>query len=140
MASSRHQMRISVMQTIFECEFDEKRDAAKVLEYNLENFAEKVDNHDFAKELLKGVYKQLTKIKKLIRKHAPEWPIEQIAAVDRAILYIGVYELVFADHEDVPPVVAINEAIELAKEYAGEKSSKFVNGVLSAIYKDIDNK
>lgn len=136
MSSNRHQMRVSVMQSIFECEFAPEREWQTVLEYNLQNFAEEVSNHEFAKKLLAGIWKNLKQIKSLITKHAPDWPIDQIAALDRAILYIGTYEIVYADHEDVPPVVAINEAIEMAKAFGGEKSSKFVNAVLSAIFKD----
>jgi len=123
------------MQTLFECEFESRRDPKEVLAYNLKNFVGKASNYDFAEQLLAGVHSKLTEVKKAITKHAPEWPIEQIAPVDRAILYVGAYEILFVDHDDVPPVVAINEAIEVSKEYGGDNSSKFINGVLSAIYK-----
>ena len=136
MSSNRHQMRVSVMQSIFECEFAPERKWQEVLAYNLHNFAGETSNHEFAEQLMAGVWQNLIKLKSLITKHAPEWPIAQIAPLDRAILYIGTYEIVYADHQDVPPIVAINEAIELSKEYGGEKSSKFVNAVLSAIFKD----
>ena len=79
----------------------------------------------------------MPKIDKIIEKSAPEWPIEQITIVDRNVLRIGLYELLYANKEEVPPKVAINEAIELAKSFGGESSGKFINGVLGTVYKEI---
>ncbi|MEA3463632.1 MAG: transcription antitermination factor NusB, partial [Patescibacteria group bacterium] len=100
-------------------------------------FAPRFDDHGFVKNLINGVMKNLGVIDKYITKYATEWPLEQITIVDRNILRIGVYELVF--NKEIPAKVAINEAIEIAKIYGGESSGKFVNGVLGAIYKDINN-
>lgn len=130
MASHRHLARTCVMQAIFTHEFRGK-DAKKILESNLKEFAPKLRNKDFASTLLDGVLSKREKILKIISENAPEWPVDKIARIDRAILEIGVYEIVFAD--DIPPVVAINEAIETAKHYGDTNSSKFINGVLSSV-------
>jgi N utilization substance protein B len=135
MASNRHQARILVMQSLFECEF-RSADPVQVLEYDLEQFAEKMDNKDFARNLLVGVLSHMNDIKNDITKFAPDWPVSQIAPVDRMVLFVAIYELKYANANDVPPVVAINEAIEVAKRYGGENSGKFVNGVLSSVYSD----
>lgn len=138
MASYRHLARTCVMQTIFEIEFrqqgNEKISPQEVLKKILEEFAEKLTETDFAYKTLDGILKNKDEILKIIAKHAPEWPVEKIAKIDRAILEIGVYEIVFSD--DIPPVVAINEAIEIAKKFGDMSSPKFVNGVLSAVMKE----
>jgi N utilization substance protein B len=82
----------------------------------------------------------LPEIDKIIEKAAPEWPITQIAIIDRNVLRIGLYELLYANKEEVPPKVAINEAIELAKTFSGSTSGKFVNGVLGTVFKQLENK
>ncbi|MBT3865066.1 transcription antitermination factor NusB [Candidatus Peregrinibacteria bacterium] len=122
------------MQTLFVHEFREgssKEKPKQVLEYMLQEFAPKMSETDFAYDTLKGVIKHNKKVIELIKKHAPEWPVEKIAKVDRAILEIGIYEIVF--NKEVPPVVAINEAIEIAKHFGDTNSSKFINGVLSSV-------
>lgn len=139
MASNRHQARVLVMQSLFECEF-RSGDPKKTLTYNLEEYAEKMDNKDFAIQLLEGVLDKKENIADDIKTYAPDWPIDQIAPVDRMVLFVAIYELKYAQAEDVPPVVAINEAIEIAKRYGSENSGKFVNGVLSSIYKEIQPK
>lgn len=136
MASYRHLARIAVMQTIFEYEFLQNVEKSKVeplsmLAYNISQLSRKVKDKAFPEALLKGVIEKHDKIVKIIKKHAPEWPVDKIAPVDRAILEIGVYEIVFED--DIPPVVAINEAIEVSKVYGDTNSPKFINGVLSAV-------
>lgn len=141
MASYRHLARIAVMQTLFECEFldniegkdikkSTKKPVSKLL-YNLQQLSRKVTDTKFPKDTFKGVLKNRKKIYKIIEENAPEWPIDKIAPVDRAILEIGVYEIAFS--EDIPPVVAINEAIEVAKVYGDTNSPKFINGVLSTV-------
>jgi N utilization substance protein B len=133
-------MRIVVMQALFEWEFraPESPDAPmNMLEDILENHKDRVSNIDFAREELKNILENLSSIREMVIKYAPEWPLEQIAPVDRAVLYIGIYELLYADEEDIPPVVAINEAIEIAKEFGGDNSGKFINGVLSSVYKQV---
>ena len=94
----------------------------------------------FIWDLITGVEKHLTEIDKIIEKAAPEWPIAQIPIIDRNVLRIGLFELLYSDKEEVPPKVAINEAIELAKTFSGQTSGKFVNGVLGTVYKQLENK
>lgn len=137
MASNRHLARTCVMQTIFIHEF-RGGDSEKILSMILAEFAPKLKNADFAYDLLKGIIKKHKRILEIISKNAPEWPVEKIAPVDRAILEIGVYEIMFS--KDVPPVVAINEAIEVAKHFGDTNSSKFINGVLSSVMNRLINK
>ncbi len=107
-----------------------------MLEHNLEAFAPEFNDRTFIEELLEGVEKNLLELNHLIAKYAPQWPLEKITPIDRSILRLGVYELKFS--KDVPPKVAINEAIELAKTFNGESSGKFINGVLGTIFKEMD--
>lgn len=132
MASYRHLARTCVMQTLFSVEF-RKDDAKKLLGRILEEFAPKLTEQEFAYDTLGGVLKNKEKIKKIIQKFAPQWPVEKIARIDRAILEIGIYEIAFT--KDIPPVVAINESIEIAKHYGDDNSPKFINGVLSSVMK-----
>lgn len=138
MASHRHLARTCVMQAIFTHEFRGGSDAKKILESNLKEFAPKLRNKDFASILLDGILSKRNKILKIISENAPEWPVDKIARIDRAILEIGVYEIIFAD--DIPPVVAINESIEMAKYFGDTNSSKFINGVLSSVMNKHVNK
>jgi len=133
MSSDRHILRSIVMQTLFAWEF-RGGDAEALLSYNLVNGARHIQANQFAYDLLKKLMLHRVQIKKIITQYAPEWPWEKIAPIDRAILQIGVLELLF--DPNVPDLVAINEAIELAKSFGVESSSKFVNGVLSSIYDD----
>ena len=94
----------------------------------------------FVLDLASGVQKHIRDIDKIIEKAAPEWPISQIPLVDRNVLRIGLYELLFSNKEEVPPKVAINEAIELAKTFSGQTSGKFVNGVLGTVFKQLEKK
>ncbi len=124
------------MQSLFLWDFQGKTgDINDIAQLVFTNFAPHFDDQTFVKHLIKEVMVRLPAIDKYIIKYATEWPLEQITIVDRNILRIGVYELVFDD--DIPAKVAINEAIEIAKTYGSEASGKFVNGVLGAIYKDI---
>ncbi len=131
MASDRHLMRSLVLQTLFAWEF-RGGDAEAILHYNLVNGNGHEGDARFATNLLQKVLLHRNEIKGVIAQYAPEWPFEKIAPTDRAILEIGLAELLFT--ADVPDLVAINEAIELAKEFGVESSSKFVNGVLSSVY------
>jgi N utilization substance protein B len=136
MASNRHLGRIVALQTLYEQDFrreasDESFDLKEVLDRNIQRYEETIDDKAFIEQLVYGVDKLQDEIDNIVRPVAPEWPIEQIARIDRIILRIGVYELL---HEpDVPPKVAINEAVELAKAFGGDNSSKFVNGVLGTV-------
>ncbi len=135
---SRHLTRRIVLQTLYEWDFfDKKKDFEEILKKNFEEYAPKLDDLDFAKKLTKGVIDNLVEINNIIVLAAPQWPLEKTTLVDRNVLRIGLYELVFGDSEEAPPKVAINEAIELAKEFGGESSGKFVNGVLGTVYKEM---
>lgn len=141
MASNRHLGRIVALQTLYEYEFrtqcgDTLVEIADVLHRNLERYEEAIDDTAFVDSLVRGVLKEQTSIDKKIQPIAPDWPIEQIARIDRNILRIGVYELL---HQAtvVPPKVAINEAVELAKAFGSDNSSKFVNGVLGTAYRTL---
>ena len=129
------------MQALFEFEFNEMKetkDSKKILERILSEFAPKLTEREFAFKTLEGVLKNRKEILEIIKEYAPQWPIDKIAKIDRAILEIGVYEVAFAD--DIPEIVAINEAIEIAKHFGDDNSSKFINGVLSSVMKNVKNK
>lgn len=135
--SNRHLLRTVVMQTLYEWDFY-KQDSSQVdrfIKQNMEEFIKSQDGIDFVKKEIDGVIKNIKKIDQIIEKAAPEWPIEQTAIVDRNILRLGVYELLFTD--EIPPKVAINEAIELGKAFGGKPSGKFINGVLGGIYREM---
>ena len=137
--SNRHLARSIAMQALFEWDFrGQPADVLPIIvERDLQEFGPGLDETDFAKKIIEDVHKNMQEIDTLISKYAPQWPIEQITIIDRNILRIGIYELKY--NTGVPPKVAINEAIELAKNFGGPSSGKFVNGVLGAIYKDILN-
>jgi N utilization substance protein B len=128
-----------VLQTLFEWDFSEgKKDKIdSLLKRNLKEFAPGHEDEAFVFSLIDQVLKKRAVIDEIIEKAAPDWPIDKISIIDRNILRIGLAELIFGDRSEVPPKVAINEAIELAKTFGGENSSKFVNGVLGAVYKEI---
>lgn len=127
------------MQSLFEWDFQGQNDerAMKITERNLEEFAPGLEEGNFARALVRGTLKKRSIIDKLIEKCAPEWPLEQVTAVDRNILRLGIYELMFGEYDAVPPKVAINEAIELAKTFGSDSSPRFVNGVLGTIYREM---
>ena len=137
--ATRHLARSVVLQALYEWDFyNRKSDLTKIVERNLAEFAPGLDEPEFAWRLIKGVIEHQKEIDAVIEKAAPEWPLGQISIVDRNALRIGLYELLYADKEEVPPKVAINEAIELAKNYGGPNSGKFINGVLGTIYKEME--
>ncbi len=127
------------MQTLFEWDFNGKKadNILDVLTRNTEEFGSGAADDTFMKKVVEGVLKKQKDLDKIIEKAAPDWPIEKISMVDRNILRLGLYELLFSDRSEVPAKVAINEAIELAKTFGGETSGKFVNGVLGAVYKEL---
>ena len=131
MASFRHTLRGVVLQSLFAFEF-RGGDIEELLHYNIVNGAPLIEDTSFALSLMEKLMENKDELKVTIEKFAPDWPFEKIAPIDRAILQIGLTELIYS--EDVPSLVAINEAIELAKEYGTEKSPKFINGVLSSVY------
>jgi len=137
--ATRQLGRSIVLQSLYEWDFsDKKEDLSAIVERNLKEFAPGFDEPDFIWRLLTGVIEHLKELDSIIVKAAPEWPLEQIAVVDRNALRIGLYELIYSDPEEVPPKVAINEAIEIAKNYGGPNSGKFINGVLGTIYKQLE--
>ncbi len=137
--ANRHLSRSIVLQTLFEWDFKghPTEGVEEMLERNEGEFAPGNEDLVFMKKILGYVLEKRTIIDQIIEKAAPEWPIDKINAVDRNILRMGLGELLFGDHNEVPPKVAINEAIELAKTFGGDSSSRFVNGVLGAVYKEI---
>ena len=141
MASNRHLGRIVALQTLYEYEFrmqsdDTSVDIDEVLGRNLERYESAIDDKSFVQELVSGVLKERADLDAKIQPIAPEWPIEQIARIDRNIIRIGLYELLHRA-DVVPPKVAINEAVELAKAFGSDNSSKFVNGVLGTAYRTL---
>ncbi|MDD5726170.1 MAG: transcription antitermination factor NusB [Patescibacteria group bacterium] len=134
--SNRHLARSLALQSLYEWDFHslDQDKALEILERNLSEFAPEMDERPFALSLVKGVLKNKEEIDTAIGHFAPDWPIERITTVDRNVLRMGIFELVF--DQEIPSKVAINEAIELAKTFGGESSGKFVNGVLGAVYRD----
>ena len=137
--ANRHLARSVVLQTLFEWDFSSlsKKAAIDALSRNIEEFAPGIGDPVFTQKLLQGVFEKQEDIDLIIGKAAPEWPLPKIAVLDRNILRLGLFELLFSDRHEVPPKVAINEAIELAKTFGGENSSKFINGVLGSVYKEL---
>lgn len=136
--ANRHLSRTIAMQTLFVWDFNnQKKDLKEIVKENFSNFAPEFDDGGFVEELVSGVFKNIKAIDDYIKKYAPEWPIDQITIIDRNVLRLGVYELVFS--EKIPPKVAINEAIEVAKNFGGDSSGKFINGVLGSIYTNMSD-
>jgi len=141
MASNRHLGRIIALQTLYEQDF--RRDAndpdfllADVLKRNIDRYKDMVDDIAFIEALVNGVTEKAAELDATLQPVAPEWPIKEIARMDRAILRVGLYELLY--ESDVPPKVVINEAVELAKAFGGDNSSKFINGVLGTLLRQRD--
>jgi len=137
--ANRHLSRSIVLQTLFEWDLNdiERAEIGTVLDRNVSEFAPNKADALYMVGLLDGILGKHSELDQIITKAAPEWPIDRISPVDRNILRLGLYELLFADRKEVPAKVAINEAIELAKQFGGDNSSRFVNGVLGAVYKEI---
>ncbi len=126
------------LQSLYEWDFyGQKEDLEKIVDRNLEEFAPGFNDKEFVLRIINGVASKIKELDEIITVSAPEWPIEKLPMVDRNVLRIGLYELLHADRNEVPPRVAINEAIELAKNYGGINSGKFINGVLGTVYREI---
>jgi len=139
--ASRHLSRSIAMQSLYEWDFGGKKgDLEEIANRNIKEFGPGLEDAGLIWQIITGVVEHLIDIDKIIIKAAPEWPIDQITIVDRNILRMGLYELLYSNKEEVPPKVAINEAIELAKSFGGESSGRFVNGVLGTVYKELSNK
>lgn len=138
MSANRHLGRIIVLQTLYEQEFrlaceDKAFSLDEVLKRNIGRYNTLVDDISFVKELVHGVDERAKELDEVLQPIAPDWPLEQIARMDRLVLRIGAYELLYS--EATPPKVVINEAVELAKSFGGDNSSKFINGVLGTLYR-----
>lgn len=144
--ASRYDQRSVVIQTLYECDFRNDFNLESVKSILRRNFNEKLDEEkttnvevpEFSESLAVGVLAKKDVIDAIITKAAPEWPIEKIDIVNRNILRLGIYELLFGEAMNTPRKVAINEAIEMAKAFGGETSRRFVNGVLGNIYNDLE--
>jgi len=127
-----------VIQSLYEWDFyGRKEKIESIVGRNLEEFAPGFEEKEFVKTLARGVVEKIDELDKIIEASAPQWPIEKLPIIDRNALRIGLYELLHADRKEVPPRVAINEAIELAKTYGGHNSGKFINGVMGTVYREI---
>lgn len=137
--ANRHLSRSIALQSLFEWDVRGKEEniLKSITSRNIAEFAPGMADTDFIYDLVFGTEKYQQEIDTLITDAAPDWPLDQITNVDRNVLRLGIYELKFAGAEDVPPKVAINESIELAKTFGGASSGKFVNGVLGTIYKEM---
>ena len=134
--SNRHLSRTAAMQTLYEWDFHGRsKDLKSLIRETTTNFAPGMEKDKFVADLVLGVEQHLADLNKIITETAPEWPIEQITIIDRNVLRIGILELMFL--REVPPKVAINEAVELGKVFGGDSSGKFVNGVLGTLYKNM---
>lgn len=131
--SNRHLSRIIVLQTLYEWDFQPEAAIDELVELNVENFNEPVDR-DFIDRVIRGVIGSIDELDGVIARAAPEWPVEQIASIDKTILRMSIFEL--RNETDTPPRVVINEAVELAKAFGGDNSSKFINGVLGTLYRE----
>ena len=141
MASNRHLGRMLALQTLYEYEFrvqleDKWADSQEILKRNLERYKSSVDDTGFIERLIAGVLEHQDQLDESLRPLAPEWPLEQISRIDRAVLRLGLYELLFSE-EKTPYKVVINEAVELAKAFGSDNSGKFVNGVLGTAYRTL---
>lgn len=132
---NRHLSRTIAMQTLYEWDMRRQADIEPIIARNIAEFQEDADA-EFIKAVVNGGIKVVEEIDEKLAKAAPEWPVDQISPIDKAILRVAIYELLYS--EEVPPKVAINEAVELAKLFGGENSSKFINGVLGTLYRSSD--
>ena len=137
--ANRHLSRSVVLQSLFEwdCRGNHDADISEIVNRNTKEFAPGMSDVSFTENLVKGILAKQDDLNDIIVKAAPDWPMDKISPVDRNVLRLGLYELLFSDREEVPAKVAINEAIELAKTFGGETSGRFVNGVLGAVYKEL---
>lgn len=129
---NRHLSRVIIMQSLYEWDFRPNSNIDDIIRRNIDNYEEDADK-DFINSTINGVCENVNTIDKKITDSAPEWPIEQISTIDKIVLRIAVYEILYS--KDMPPKVSINEAVELGKTFGGENSSKFINGVLGTVYK-----
>ena len=140
--ASRHLARAICLQSLYEWDFygkKAKENLEAILRRNIERFGQDLQEEKFMENITNGVFEHLSNLDKIIETAAPERPVSQLSIIDRNVLRIGLYELLYEDKKEVPPKVAINEAIELAKRFGGENSGKFINGVLGTVFKTMKN-
>ena len=137
--ANRHLSRSIALQSLFEWDFHNCSlpKLKEAIPYNIDEFGPGLSDEGYIKNLIDGILAKQKTLDEIIVKAAPEWPIEKVSLIDRNVLRVGLFELLYANRKEVPPKVAINEAIELAKAFGGENSGKFVNGVLGTVYKEI---
>lgn len=140
--ASRHLARSIAIQSLYEWDFKNCDIGLlpQIIQRNMKEFGPGLKDERFVQDLVNGVVKHRQGLDNIIEKAAPMWPIDQIDMIDRNVLRLGLYELLYEDKVEVPPKVAINEAIELAKSFGGESSGKFINGVLGTVYREIEKK
>lgn len=142
MASNRHLGRIIVLQTLYEYDFrttcGDQVDLEEILQRNCDKYSRIINDLDFVRKLVGGVAEHLEQLNTMIQPLAPEWPLSQVSKIDLAILRQSLYEL-FGLGEDIPSKVTINEAVELAKSFGADNSSKFINGVLGTAYRKVES-
>ncbi|MDP1689511.1 MAG: transcription antitermination factor NusB [bacterium] len=137
--ATRHLARSVVLQSLYEWDFyEQKPQLDLIVERNMNEFAPGIDEPDFVWRIVHGVAEKISELDLIITKVAPEWPIKQISTTDRNILRIGLWELLYQNPEEVPPKVAINESIEMAKNFGGPNSGRFINGVLGTVYRELE--
>ena len=139
--ASRHLSRSIAMQSLYEWDFfGQKNPIKETVERNIAEFGPGLEdtNKDFVRKLALGVAEHIGEIDGIIEKAAPEWPVNQITIVDRNVLRLGLFELIYGNRDEVPPKVAINESIELAKNFSGDSSGRFVNGVLGTVFRELE--
>lgn len=139
MAVNRHLSRVVVLQTLYEWDFRRQVNIVELLDRNFIEFEGEVDREFIKKEVL-GVIDKADELDQLIIGAAPDWPIDQVAKIDKTLLRIAIYEMLFDETREVPPKVSINEAVELGKQFGSENSGKFINGVLGTIYRNFEDK
>lgn len=137
--ASRHLSRSIAVQSLYEWDFKDYNNSLlpEIIERNIKEFGPGLEDTKFVRNLVNGVVEKREQLDNIIEKAAPMWPIDQIAMIDRNVLRLGLFELLYENKDEVPPKVAINESIELAKNFGGENSGKFVNGVLGTVYREM---
>ena len=140
--ASRHLARSIAIQSLYEWDFKnyDSGSLPEIIKRNTKEFGPGLKDEEFVNNLIKGVVGHRKELDNIIEKAAPMWPLDQIDMIDRNVLRLGLYELLYENREEVPPKVAINEAIELAKSFGGESSGKFINGVLGTVYREMEKK
>lgn len=140
--ASRHLARSIAIQSLYEWDFKNYNTDSlpEIVKRNIKEFGPGLKDEEFVNNLINGVVSHRKELDNIIEKAAPMWPLDQIDMIDRNVLRLGLYELIYENKEEVPPKVAINEAIELAKSFGGESSGKFINGVLGTVFRELEKK